>query len=294
MKDWVIGFIGAGSIAEAMIRGLLGASLVEPGKILVCNRSNNHRLKELSRSLGVSDRSTKAEVISESDLVILAVKPKDLPEVLLEIRPVVKQGQVFFSLAAGVSTAFIESVVGKQVQVIRAMPNTSCLVSESATAVCCGSMAVPETLELAVRIFQCVGKTVVVPEHQLDAVTGLSGTGPAYVYLLVEGMIRAGIELGLDPGVARDLVIQTVIGSAKMLAVTGEDPVVLRQKVTSPGGTTQAGIKVLSDRGFNEAVVQAIHRAAERSRELGSLITPPHKNPHDTPHATSQKLIDNC
>lgn len=282
MKHWVVGFIGAGSMAEALIRGLLSANLVEPGKILICNRSNQDRLGELSGSLGVVGHQTKAEVVTGSDLVILAIKPKDLPEALLEIRPVVKKGQIFISLAAGASTSFIESQLGEEVQVIRAMPNTSCLVSESATAICRGSTAVPEAEELAVRIFECVGKTVVVPERLLDAVTGLSGSGPAYVYLLVEAMLHAGVELGLSPEVARELVIQTVLGSAKMLDVTGEDPAVLRHKVTSPGGTTQAGLQILSDRGFHEALVQAIHRAAERSREMGAAMVPGYK-----------KVIDN-
>lgn len=287
MKGRRIGFIGAGSMAEALIHGLLNARLVDPDEVRICNRHNRERLRVLSETLGVVPLPGKAEVVAGSDLVILATKPKDLPEALLGIRSAVKKGQVFISVAAGVGTAFIEETLGDQVQVIRAMPNTSCVVGESATGLCRGRSAGREAEELAVRIFQCVGKAIVVPEEHLDSVTGLAGTGPAYVYLLMEAMIRAGVESGFSEAVSRDLVVQTVLGAAKMVADTGEDPGLLRQRVTSPGGTTVAAMQVLKERGFFQALVDAVHRASERSREMGeSLIADFREQPSSKENAS--------
>ena len=264
-----IGFVGAGSIAEALIRGLLSAPLVKPEQIAVCNRSNTARLQELEKRYDVRIIRDKDRLVRVSDVLVLATKPKDSAHALAEIGRLSLQGRVVISVVAGVRTDSVERLLGEGVQVVRAMPNTSCHVRESATAISSGRSAGEQALQLAVELFSCVGKVSLVPEEMLDPVTGLSGSGPAYVYLLMEAMIEGGVQQGLPPGVSRDLAVQTVLGAAKMAAETGEDPELLRHRVTSPGGTTLAGLQVLAERGFNSAVTQAISRATARSRELG-------------------------
>lgn len=264
-----IGFLGAGSIAESLVRGMLKAGLVRPEQVLVSNRSNRERLEELSRRYGVIAAGSKDRLVSECDIVVIACKPKDVADLLAEVGEESRPGQIVLSLAAGITTAFIEARLGPGVQVVRAMPNTSCQVGESATAICRGRSADDGAVRAVQAMLESVGKVYEVPEEQMDAVTGLSGSGPAYVYLMVEAMVRAGQEVGLPADVARALTIQTIKGAALMLEETGEDPAVLRERVTSPNGTTYAGLKALHEAGFTEALVRAIGRATERARELG-------------------------
>ena len=270
--DRTIGIIGAGSMSEALIRGLCNSG-VSPNRIIVTNRSNRDRLEDLSRRFEIRNTRDKAGLIGESHVVVIAVKPKDVPALLGEIGSLLRAGQVVISVAAGVQTSFIEDrVMARGVEVIRAMPNTSCLVKESATAVSRGSSAGEAAEQIARAVFSSVGKIVVVPEAMLDAVTGLSGSGPAYVYLMIEAMVEAGERMGLTLEVSRTLAVQTVFGAAKMLKDTGESPEYLRRRVTSPGGTTMAGLEVLAEKGFHQAVIQAISRATERSQELGRAL----------------------
>lgn len=265
----MIGFLGAGSIAESLVRGMLKAGLVRPEQVMVSNRSNRERLEELARKYGVVPSGSKRRLVSACDVVVIACKPKDVADLLAEVGEKSRPGQVVLSLAAGITTAFIEERLQPGVQVVRAMPNTSCQVGESATAICRGRSAGEEAVRVVRTLLESVGTVCEVPEEQMDAVTGLSGSGPAYVYLMVEAMIRAGREVGLPADVARALTIQTLKGAALMLEETGEDPAVLRERVTSPNGTTYAGLKVLDEAGFSEALVRAICRATERARELG-------------------------
>lgn len=264
-----VGFLGAGAIAEALIRGMLEAKVVTPEQILVSNRANGERLQELSQRYGVRAAAGRQEVVAQSDVLILACKPKDVAELLDEVGAGCRPQQILLSLAAGISTAFIAERVTPGVQVLRAMPNTSCQVGESATALCQGATVKPESLDLVRTILASVGQVHQVPEGQMDAVTGLSGSGPAYIYLVTEAMVQAGQELGLSPEVARALAVQTIKGAAQMLAETGAEPRLLREQVTSPNGTTAAGLEVLVQAGFSQALVRAIARATERSRELG-------------------------
>ncbi len=264
-----IGFLGAGSIAESLVRGMLDAGVVRPEQISVSNRSDRDRLNQLADRYGIRAAASKPKLVAHSEIVILACKPKDVDELLGEIREKTRPGQVILSLAAGISTAFIEERVHEGVQVVRSMPNTSCQVGESATAICRGSSATAETMALIQAILASVGKVYEVPEEQMDAVTGLSGSGPAYVYFIIEAMVQAGQNVGLPFDVARELSIQTLKGAARMLEVTGEDPAVLREQVTSPNGTTFAGLQVLNEAGFSQALVRAIARATQRSKELG-------------------------
>lgn len=264
-----VGFLGAGSMAEALIRGLLAAGSASPDRIWVTNRSNRERLDRLARRLGVRTTADKAEVVDRAGLLVVACKPKDVAGLLAEVGSRTRPGQIVLSVAAGVNTTALATQTTPGVQVVRAMPNTSSLVRESATALAAGPGATAEAMALCRVLLGAVGKVVEVPESLLDAVTGLSGSGPAYVYAMVEAMVEAGVVAGLPEEVSQQLAIQTVVGAGRMLAETREDPAALRQKVTSPGGTTMAGLQVLSDHGFHQAIVRAVSRAAERSRELG-------------------------
>jgi pyrroline-5-carboxylate reductase len=278
-----IGFIGAGNIAEALLRGLLTSGVAAPDRCLIANRSSDERLARVARS-GVRTTRDRARVMKESDIIVLAVKPQDMPQALAEIAPHTRDGQLVISVAAGVTTELIEGHLGRT-PVVRAMPNTGCAVGASATALCRGRWANEQHLAAARLIFQAVGQVVVVPEPLFDLVTGLSGTGPAYVYLLAEAMVEAGVRAGLSSGAARALVTQTVLGAGKMLVESGEEPATLRQHVTSPNGTTMAAMRVLDEAGFYAAVIRAVERATQRAGELRrvpgapSTATPPSTEP---------------
>lgn len=272
LQKKTIGFIGAGSMAEAMVRGLVATGF-PPGQLWLTNRSRRERLFQLRENWGVEISFEKAEVVKRADILVLAVKPKDMFEVLQEIGGLVRQEQLVLSVAAGITSAFIESFLTAHVPVIRAMPNTSTVVLESATALALGKWAGPREEALARSIFGAVGQVLVVPEKDLDAVTGLSGSGPAYVYRMIEAMVEAGTRVGLDKTVARELVVQTVLGAAKMLRETGEDPALLRQRVASPGGTTVAGLEALEERGFPAAILAAVQKATHRAGEIAATYS---------------------
>jgi pyrroline-5-carboxylate reductase len=238
----VIGFLGAGSMTESLMRGLLEGGVVLPQQVLITNRGNRERLEQLVATYGVRIAADKVQVAAQADILVVACKPKDVPELLDQVGALTRSGQLLLSLAAGISTTLIGGYITPGVQVIRAMPNTSCTVGESATAFCPGAGASEEAMLVARAILGAVGQVVQVPESAMDAVTGLSGTGPAYVYLLIESLIEAGQAVGLPFETARELAVQTLRGAGKMLAETGEEPAVLRQRVTSPGGTTMAAM----------------------------------------------------
>ncbi len=263
----VIGMVGAGNMADALLRGLLGRTVVPPEDIWVTNRSNRERLLAVGARYGVRVTPAKDPLLHAASVLVLAVKPRDTREVLAEIAGRVRSDQLVISVIAGIPLATLEAAL-PGVPVVRAMPNTSAAVLASATALTPGRHATEGHLATAVRMFEAVGDTVVVSEDVLDVVTGLSGSGPAYVYRLIEAMIHAGTDLGLSGELARRLAVQTLVGAARMLAESAADPAELRQRVTSPGGTTMAALGVLEDRGFARAVRDAISRAAERAREM--------------------------
>ncbi len=275
LQGKTIGFLGAGSMAAALIRGMLVAGVVGPEQVLVTNRANRERLHSLAREFGVHVTPDKAKVVRASDVVVLACKPQDVAGLLAEVGRHTRRGQILLSVVAGVSTGYLLERVTRGVQVVRAMPNTSCQVGESATAITLAEGAAEEARGVSHAILGAVGRVVEVEEPLIDAVTGLSGSGPAYIYLMMEAMVEAGQQVGLDSSVARELAIQTLKGAAAMLELTGEDPAVLRQKVTSPGGTTQAGLQELFACGFQQAVTRAVASATRRSRELGTLVVAP-------------------
>ncbi len=263
----VIGMIGAGHMADALIKGLLGRHVLLPDAVWATNRSNRERLAALQARYSIYGTPTKPPLLAAANVLILAVKPKDTQQLLAELSGAVRADQLTISVIAGIPLAVLEAKL-PGIPLIRAMPNTSAAVLASATALTAGPHATEDHMRTATRIFDAVGDTVLVPEDVLDVVTGLSGSGPAYVYRLIEAMIHGGTELGLTGDLARRLAVQTLIGAARMLAESDEDPAELRRRVTSPGGTTMAALGVLEDRGFGLAVRDAISRAAERAREM--------------------------
>lgn len=265
-------FIGAGNICESMIKGLLSTGSVRPGEVRVANRSNQERLTFLRNYYGIVPVQDKKAMAAASDVIILAMKPQDVFTALTELNGSIGKNQLVISVLAGVPTALIEEGLSCEVAVVRAMPNTSCAVLESATGLSRGRYTTPEQLALAEEIFRLMGEVVVVEEHLLDAVTGLSGSGPAYIYYLVEAMEKAGEAAGIPRELARPLVLKTLMGAAKMLMETGEQPEVLRQQVTSPNGTTMAGLNELNKGNFQPLIRRAILRATQRSKELGKII----------------------
>jgi pyrroline-5-carboxylate reductase len=260
-----IAFIGAGNMGEALIRGLLDSKTVPPSQIVVAD-VREERLELLERAFGIRVTTNNAQAAGVAEIIVLAVKPQHMSEVLSSLKP--KSFTLIISIAAGISTSRIERELGGRTRVIRVMPNTPALIGAGAAALSKGAFATDADLQTAESILGAVGITVRTEERFLDAVTALSGSGPAYVFHVTEVMIEAGVEAGLDPAVARKLAIQTVYGAAKLMHDSGEDPAELRRKVTSPGGTTEAALRVMKDRQLREVFVEAIRAAHERGREL--------------------------
>lgn len=265
-----IGFLGAGSIAEAMISGIIKQNLLAPDQIQITNRNDDQRLHSLQQAFGIVATRDMQSLLDECSILILAMKPKDAAEACLSMRGLVHSDQLVVSVIAGVSTDLIAEWLDVDCPIIRTMPNTSSAVGLSATGIAAGRYATDAHLQLAVRLFESIGTVYPVPESEMDVITGLSGSGPAYIYYLVEAMEGAGTKAGLSPEMARQLTIQTLLGAAQMLLHSREEPAVLRKKVTSPGGTTQAGLEILESYEFQHAVTSAVLRATERARELGA------------------------
>lgn len=268
-----ITFIGAGSMAEAIISGLVAEQVVDPKNINVTNKSNEARLASLNEKYGVTGTRNIQEAMKEADVVLLAVKPKDMLATMQSIQPYITTEMMLVSVAAGVHTASLEGIAAKEVAIIRAMPNTSATVGQSATAISTNAYTTAEQRQTAITLFETIGSVVVVEEEQLDAVTGLSGSGPAYLYYLVEAMEKSAQDLGLDAGTAKQLIIQTMLGAAEMLKHSTKSPATLRKEVTSPGGTTEAGLKVLQNYEVDQAFIACIEEATAQSKRMGKQIS---------------------
>lgn len=264
-----VAFIGAGSMAESIISGILAKGFLQPEQVYVTNRENKERLERMQRLYQVHCSQDKQEVIEGADAVVLSVKPKDVTQAIESIKSLVRSNQLIVSVLAGVSTDYISDRLQSDAPVVRAMPNTSAAIGYSATAVASGNSATQKHVDMTKTLFQTIGTTTVVGEEDLHAVTGLSGSGPAYIYYFVEAMEDAATEAGLKQDVAKELIIQTLVGAAEMLK-SGDQPSALRKKITSPGGTTQAGLETLEKYKYQEALMACIKHAAERSIELGS------------------------
>lgn len=261
-----IAILGAGKIGEALLSGVLSAGR-SPGSLMFTER-HQARSEELTARYGVRAVETTAAAV-EADVLVVAVKPQDIEPLLDALAVSITPGTLVVSLCAGLPTALYEKHLPEGTPVVRVMPNTPMLVGEAMSAISPGSHANGEHLRLVEELLSSVGKVVRVPEAQQDAVTALSGSGPAYFFFLVEAMIDAGILLGLPRTVSTDLIIQSAIGAATMLRDSGEHPVALREAVTSPGGTTIAAIRELENHGVRAALLSAIEAAALRSAELG-------------------------
>lgn len=268
-------FYGSGSMAEAIARGIIREKLIEPGRISMLNRQNEQRLKELHEQYGVQtilQGSDKATYIREADIIFLAMKPKDAAEAIADMRPLLNPGQLIISVIAGLSIKSIEMLLDRKQPLVRAMPNTSSTISLGATGISYSDAVSPQQRRITEAIFDSVGIHTVVQESLQAAVTGVSGSGPAYVYYFMEAMIRAAEDLGMTRDAAAKLVVQTVQGAAEMVRITGEEPAELRRKVTSPNGTTEAALHLMAERQFTDIVMKAVHRSAERAIELGTAI----------------------
>jgi pyrroline-5-carboxylate reductase len=263
-----IGVIGAGNMAEALIRGLVKGGHVAADRI-VASGPRKERLAALARDYTIRTTTDNREVVRAADLIVLAVKPQILDKVLREVGDKLAPGTLLVSIAAGVDTETIEDAVTDGVRVVRAMPNTPALVGAGATAIAAGKHAGDAELTTARALFDAVGITVVLDETHLDAVTGLSGSGPAYIFLILEALADAGVKVGLSRRDAQRLAAQTVMGSAKLLLDTDEHPGKLKDMVTSPGGTAIAGLHTLEEGGLRTTLINAVETATKRARELG-------------------------
>jgi pyrroline-5-carboxylate reductase len=267
-----IGFIGAGNMAEALIRGLVRGGHV-PADRITASGPRRERLDELAKSYAIAITLDNREVARRASLVVLSVKPQILDKVLREVADQLQPGTLVVSIAAGVNTEAIEEVIERVVpegvRVVRAMPNTPALVGAGATAISPGKHASEADLATAKAMFDAVGISVVLDESHLDAVTGLSGSGPAYIFLILEALSDAGVKVGLSRRNAQRLAAQTVLGSAKMLLETDEHVGRLKDMVTSPGGTAIAGLHTLEEGGLRTTLINAVETATKRAKELG-------------------------
>ncbi|HLS22710.1 MAG TPA: pyrroline-5-carboxylate reductase [Pseudogracilibacillus sp.] len=264
-----ISFIGAGSMAEAVIAGIVHKKVFKQEDVYVINKENKERLQFMQDTYGVNGSTNREEVVRKADILVIATKPYDVEVALQEIAPFVKEDQLIISVVAGISTMIIEDSLKENIAVIRTMPNTSATIGYSATAICKGKYATDTHLKEAKRLFEAIGTVSVVEEEQMHIVTGISGSGPAYFYYIVEAMEKAAIEEGLDHTTAKQLITQTIIGAGKMLAERPESPAQLRENVTSPNGTTAAGLATLDQHNVKNAIVNCVKSATRRSEELG-------------------------
>jgi len=267
VKKKKFGFVGAGNMGEALIRGLLGARLVTPRDILVSEPSRE-RAAHMKRVHRVSAAKNNLDLVRRCDVVFLSVKPAQINRVLRDISPALDRSSLLVSIAAGISLFQIESRLRAPVRLVRAMPNTPALVGDGATALSFGNLVTAADRKLMLSVFGAVGKAVVLEEDLMDAVTGLSGSGPAYVFTLIQGLADGGVQAGLSRSTALELAAQTVLGAARMVLETGGHPMQLRDQVASPAGTTIEGIAVLEERGFKGILMEAVVTAAERARQL--------------------------
>jgi len=266
LEGKTIGFIGGGNMAEAIIKGLLSGEL--PATSILVAEPVAARRDFLAGEYGVELHDENLDVVRRADIIILAIKPQVAASVLTGLEPVISPDKLIISIMAGISTGFMEKTLTSGARIIRVMPNTLALIQGAATAVCPGRKATPQDMEIARGIFSRVGTVVTIPEKQMDAVTGLSGSGPAYVFTFIEALADAGVKNGLPRDIAAQLAAQTVLGAARMVAETGEHPALLREKVTSPGGTTIAALHTLENGRFRGLIMDAVDSACQRSKEL--------------------------
>ena len=267
MEDKRIAFIGAGNMASAIIRGIISQGLFLGDQIMVSAPSQSSR-DRMAADFGVETTADNCQAAAFGRVLVLAVKPKVLDEVILQIRDALAEDTLIISIVAGKSLKTLEGAFGRPVRLVRVMPNTPAMVGEAMSALTPNGELSKEDMALAVRLFEALGRAEVVPENLMDAVTGLSGSSPAYIYMLIEAMADAGVASGLPRSQAYTFAAQAVLGSAKMVLETGLVPGQLKDQVTSPGGTTIAGLKALEEGGFRGLVMDGILAAVKKSEEM--------------------------
>jgi pyrroline-5-carboxylate reductase len=271
LKNKQVGILGAGNMGEALIHGLLYGHLCRPDQIF-CSDVRPERLKVIREKYAVKTTSHNAEVVKQSDIIILSVKPQIMKQVVEEIAKYLDLSKLIISIAAGVPLNAIEACARKDLKLIRVMSNICVSVREGASTIAGGRHALKEDLMMAKTIFDSVGKSLFIEEGLLDAVTGLSGSGPAYLFLIIDALADAGVKVGLSRDDALILASQTVLGAAKMLIETGEHPGKLKDMVTSPGGTAIAGLHTLEEGGLRTTLINAVEVATQRSKALGEMM----------------------
>jgi pyrroline-5-carboxylate reductase len=265
-----IAVIGGGNMGMALARGILQTNWAQPDRIMIAEPLKDKLETIKSTTRGIKASHSNVEAASWADVILISVKPQIMGHVLEEIKPATKDSKLVISVAAGISTGAIEKRLGGKVPVVRAMPNIAAVVREAATAVCLGKYATEQDRATAKHIFESVGMVVDVDEDLMDAVTGLSGTGPMYVFQILEGLSDAGVKVGLSRDIANALAVQTLIGSAKLIKETKEHPAKLKDLVTSPGGTAISALHSLEKNGLKALLIDAVEVAAKRSAELGT------------------------
>lgn len=264
-----VGFIGAGNMAQAIIAGIVDRGGVSPELVRISEPDQSQR-ERVTQRFGVAAAASNAELVAWADCVVLAVKPQVVPQALAACADGFGTNKLLISLCAGITTRALEEILGATAHVVRAMPNTPALVGEGATAVAPGAAATDADVTYAQQLFSSVGSCVRIPETYIDAVTGLSGSGPAFIMLTIEAMADGGVRAGLPRAIALELATQTVLGAAKLVRETGDHPGVLKDRVTSPAGTTIEGVSVLERGGLRGVLADAVVAAARRATELGS------------------------
>jgi len=259
--------IGAGKMGEALIAGMLEAGIVKKDQI-IATAAHRERLDQLRAKLGVETTLSNGAAVRSANLILLCLKPQTVQEVLRQIADDLTPNHLLISVSAGVSTRLIEGILGKPVPVIRAMPNTPCLIKQGMTAIAPGASATPAHVEQTRKIFEAIGRSLIIDEKHMDAVTGLSASGPAFVYIIIESFIEAGVKVGLPREAATLLAAQMVNGAANMVLETGEHPAKLKDIVTTPAGCTVDGILELEDGGLRVTLIKAVVKATMRAREL--------------------------
>jgi len=265
-----IGFLGAGKMATALARGWLAAKLATPDHVIAADPLPQAR-EAYQKETGLRCVADNRQIVANSDVLLLAIKPQNLAAVMTEIRATLAQRHLLVSIVAGATLRQLADGLGPERRLIRVMPNTPCLLGASASGYAPAATATPEDVELVGRLLNAVGRAFRLPEKLIDAVTGLSGSGPAFVYVMIEALSDGGVRVGLPRDVATALAAQTVFGAAKMILETGEHPGVLKDMVASPGGTTIAGLHALERGGLRAALIDAVEAATRRSAELGKV-----------------------
>jgi pyrroline-5-carboxylate reductase len=283
LKNKIIAIIGTGNMGDALVSGLIGSGSSNPQNI-ICSDVRKDKLDKIKTMYKVRTTTSNLKAVSQADIVIYAVKPQLMASVLIETAKKLDMSKLVISIAAGVPLAAMESCIDKDMRLIRVMPNIAAAVKEAATAIAAGAHATKEDIELAMEIFNSIGRCIFLKENYLmDAITGLSGSGPAYIFLIVDALADAGVKMGLSRQDSLFLASQTILGAAKLLIETQEHPGQLKDKVTSPGGTAIAGLATLESGGLRTTLIRAVEAATNRSKELGDLMT---KSFNDANHKT--------